>query len=65
MERGMHMAVLHHIDLVGVRDIREVSEPLRQRIIDLGMMEPPLVDIDADRIYVTEAGRVKLSEWRK
>lgn len=59
------MAVLRHIDLVGCRDLRDVSEPLRQRMIDLAMMEPPLLDVDADRVYVTEAGRKALAAWRR
>lgn len=38
-------------------DIRSVSENYRQRAIDLGMMEPPLIDIDGDYLFITEAGR--------
>ena len=37
-------------------DLREIAEPMRQRIIDLEMMEPPLVDVDADKVFVTDAG---------
>lgn len=37
-------------------DLRGIGEPMRQRIIDLGMMEPPLVDVDADKVFLTEAG---------
>lgn len=62
--RTMHMAVLHHIDLRGGWDIRTMSEPFRQRVIDLGMMEPPLLDTDADHVFVTEAGKDALQKWR-
>lgn len=41
-------------------DIRNVSEAYRQRVIDLGMMQPPLVDIDGDWLSVTDAGRSAL-----
>ena len=40
----------------GAVDIRTISEPYRQRAIDLGMMEPPLVDIEGDFLFVTYAG---------
>jgi hypothetical protein len=38
-------------------DLRGTSEAMRQRLIDLAMMEPPLVDVDADRVFLTAAGR--------
>lgn len=41
-------------------DLRSVGEKLRQGLIDLGMREPPLVDVDADRVYLTQAGREAL-----
>lgn len=37
-------------------DLREISEPMRQALIDLGMHEPPLVDVDADRVQITWDG---------
>jgi hypothetical protein len=37
-------------------DLREISEPMRQRIIDLGMMEPPLVSVDGTWVYLTGEG---------
>ncbi len=37
-------------------DIRAISEPMRQKIIDLGMMDPPLVKIDADQVSITGYG---------
>lgn len=46
-------------------DIRQVSEPFRQKAIDLAMMEPALVDIEADRLFVTDAGRKALEDTRK
>lgn len=62
----MRLETIHLIALQNVVDktwvdIRKISEPHRQRLIDLGMMEPPLVDIDADQIYITEAGRNALA----
>jgi hypothetical protein len=38
-------------------DIRKISEPYRQNAIDLAMMEPPLIDINADQMFATDAGR--------
>lgn len=43
-------------------DLREISEPTRQRIIDLGMMEPPLVDVDGPWVFLTKEGREKYDE---
>lgn len=44
------------------RDIRHVSEAFRQCVIDLGVMEPPLVDIDGDVLRITPAGRAALTQ---
>lgn len=41
-------------------DLRRYSESVRQRAIDLAMREPPLIDIDADHIFLTEAGHAAL-----
>jgi hypothetical protein len=41
-------------------DIRKISEPYRQTAIDLGMHEPPLVDIDGDFLFISPAGRAAL-----
>ena len=69
-----HIIVLRHIaeprvDMFSGRvnqlDIRKLSEPYRQRAIDLGMMEPPLVDIDGDFLFVTAAGRAALEQGVK
>jgi hypothetical protein len=53
------------LDLAGRRqpiDIREIGEGMRQVLIDLGMHEPPLVEIEADQIEITEAGRAFLEQ---
>jgi hypothetical protein len=57
MKRGMHGAILRHLAENGTIDLRKISEPMRQRLIDLAMMEPPLVDVDADRVSLTQAGQ--------
>lgn len=49
--------ILEHVAEVGTLDLRKISEPMRQRLIDLGMEEPPLVEVDADRVRLTAAGR--------
>lgn len=41
-------------------DLRKIRESTRQRAIDLAMMEPPLVDVDSDRLFITPAGRAAL-----
>lgn len=61
-QRGMHGAVLRHLAAVGQVDLRKISEPLRQRLIDLAMMKPALVDVDADRVFLTEAGKRHAAE---
>lgn len=53
----MHMIVLRHIHRNGEVDLREVSEPMRQKIIDLGMNEPPLINVRGDLIACTACGR--------
>lgn len=37
-------------------DLREIGEPMRQRIIDLAMMDKPLVDVDGPRVILTLRG---------
>lgn len=54
--------ILEHLAEVGSVDLRKISEPMRQRLIDLGMEEPPLVDVDADRVHLTDAGRKYVRE---
>lgn len=46
-------------------DLREISEPMRQKIIDLAMMEPPLVSVDADKVFLTGHGYVKIAEMAR
>ena len=41
-------------------DLRKISESYRQCIIDLAMMEPPLVDVEADHVFLTAAGRAAI-----
>jgi hypothetical protein len=53
----IHWIVLSRINTAEFLDLRFVSEPLRQRLIDLAMMDPPLVDVDADQVFLTRAGR--------
>lgn len=57
-----HGAALRLLGNVREVDLRQVSDVMRQRLIDLAMQEPPLVDIDADRIFLTEAGKSALAE---
>lgn len=57
VNRGMHKAILRQMAAGGPLDLRHVSEPMRQRLIDLAMLEPPLVDVDADRVSLTDAGQ--------
>ena len=64
------MKLTHHekiaLTLVGERNVRleRCSETLRQRLIDLAMKEPPLVDTDGPRVFLTEAGRRALKGSR-
>lgn len=52
----IHYGVLRHVADDDV-DLREIGEFLRERLIDLIMHEPPLIDVDADRVFLTQAGR--------
>lgn len=42
--------------------LTEISEPMRQKVIDLAMMEPALVDTEGPRVVLTIAGHLK---WRE
>lgn len=44
-------------------DLRELGERGREVVIDLGMMEPPLIDTRADEIFITEAGITALRHF--
>lgn len=52
---GRHQTVL----------IDEISEPMRQRIIDLAMMEPPLVGVDGPRVVLSGYGYILARELRE
>lgn len=43
-------------------DLRECSEPLRQKLIDLGMHNRALVTVDGDLVSITPAGRAALDK---
>lgn len=58
----MKINLLRHLAEVGAMDLRKISEPTRQRLIDLAMEDPPLVDVDADRVFLTAAGRQSLAQ---
>lgn len=64
VNRGMHSAILRQLAEKDM-DLRKVSEPMRQRLIDLAMMEPALVDVDADRVFITKAGRAAAALGRR
>jgi hypothetical protein len=63
MLSNAHMIVLRDIVRRGspackqpLPDLRKISEPYRQKAIDLGMMEPPLIDVRGDFLIPTSAG---------
>lgn len=65
----IHLAALRfiaerHIDRASGRiqtvDLRDISPAMRERLIDLAMQEPPLIDVDADQVFVTDAGKAVL-----
>jgi hypothetical protein len=37
--------------------LSRITEPTRQRLIDLAMHEPPLIDTEGDYVTLTDAGR--------
>lgn len=41
--------------------LSRVTGGTRQRLIDLAMREPPLVDVDGDHVHLTEAGHSMFS----
>jgi hypothetical protein len=63
VQRAMGIAVLRRLAKIGPFDLRTVGEPMRQKLIELGMAEPPLVDVDADRVFITKAGREALAAY--
>jgi len=62
MLSDMHMIVLRDIATKGEVDITKIGEARRQKIIDLGMHEPALVDVQGDMIAITAAGRAWLRQ---
>lgn len=56
-----HLIVLAHINQ-HPRQISRMSEPYRQRTIDLAMMEPALVDADGDWAIATIAGNMMIAD---
>lgn len=54
--------ILRNVERPGGDDLREVSESYRQKLIDLAMMEPPLVEVDADQVTIASAGRMALMD---
>ena len=52
----IQIIVLKEIDKGHLADIREMSEPWRQTVISLGMIEPPLIDVEADQVILTIRG---------
>lgn len=67
MLTNIEILVLRSVEIGSGSDLRRVTErwrqkliDLRQKLIDLGMREPPLVDVDADRVSITAAGRAEL-----
>ena len=58
---AIQVALLGNVAKRGA-DLRKVSEQYRQHLITFGMMEPPLVDVDADRVTINAAGRAALTD---
>lgn len=45
----------------GSLHLDRISEEFRQTLISLGMMEPPLCDVDGPLVSITQAGRDALA----
>ncbi len=61
----MTLSDMYFIVLKEVRDRRVTTltampEPMRQKVIDLGMMEPPLVDTLGEALFITTQGEKEL-----
>lgn len=65
MVSEMHLIVLK--ELRGrVTPIAGMPEPIRQKVIDMGMEEPPLVDVVFDCVIVNIFGEKELRRrWRE
>jgi len=62
VNHGLYGPLLQYVANADV-DLRKISEPTRQRLIDMAMTEPPLVDVDADRVFLTDDGRSALAAY--
>lgn len=60
MLSDMHLIVLREIRRQRVATFDSISEPMRQKVIDLGMMEPPLVDCIGPALFITTQGEKAL-----
>ena len=54
------MIVLKEVRDRRVTTLTAMPEPMRQKVIDLGMEEPPLVDTMGEAIFVTTQGEREL-----
>lgn len=54
--KPIQITMLENLAKRGGADLRKISEAYRQMLITFGMMDPPLVQVDADRVTITEAG---------
>ncbi len=62
----MHLIVLKEVRNRRVTTLTAMPEVMRQKVIDLGMEEPPLVDTMGEAIFVTTAGENELlKRWRE
>lgn len=59
----MQAIVLSRVFHRQMDDLRDLGERGREVVIDLGMMEPPLVDVRADEVFITDAGREALHHF--
>lgn len=62
--RGGHRASLGRLARDGSLTHRQCSDEMRQNYIDMAMLEPPLVDVDGDVIFITDAGRKALTGYQ-
>lgn len=60
MLSDMHMIVLKEVRDRRVTTPTAMPEVMRQKVIDLGMEEPPLVDTVGEAIFCTGAGDKEL-----
>lgn len=61
MIRTIHWLVLSKIKRERGMNLNGYTEGVRQRVIDLAMHEPPLVDMEGDQVVITEAGKTALA----